>query len=59
MLSTQHLQPSLAIACCANPLPDNIVSQYGKRVIKISDHEVVKCGPDATKEEAEKQQISL
>ena len=58
MASMSHLQPSSVIACCANPLPDNIVSQYGKRVIRISDHEVVKCGPDVTKEESENQRIA-
>lgn len=39
-------------------LPSNIVSQHGKRIIKISDHQVVKWGPDVTKEEAENQKIA-
>ncbi|PYI34555.1 kinase-like protein [Aspergillus indologenus CBS 114.80] len=46
------------IAACANPLPCNVVSQHGKRVIKISDHQVVKWGPDVTEEEAENQKIA-
>ncbi|KAJ0424991.1 kinase-like protein [Aspergillus carlsbadensis] len=46
------------IACCANPLPCNIVSQYGNRIIRISDHQVVKWGPDVTKEEAENQKMA-
>ncbi|KAF3391939.1 hypothetical protein DPV78_010612 [Talaromyces pinophilus] len=58
MASEEHLQPASIIAYCANPLPHNIVSSYGKRVIKISDHEVVKWGPDVTKEEAENQRIA-
>ncbi|CAG8050980.1 unnamed protein product [Penicillium olsonii] len=46
------------IARCTNPLPENVISQYGKRVIRVSDHEVVKCGPDVTKEEADNQRIA-
>ncbi|OKP09477.1 hypothetical protein PENSUB_5173 [Penicillium subrubescens] len=38
--------------------PDNIISQYGNRIIKISDDQVVKWGPDVTKEEAENQRIA-
>lgn len=58
MLQKEDFQPASVIACCANPLPENIVSQYGKRIIKISDHEAVKWGPDVTNEEAENQQIA-
>ena len=54
----EDIQPASVIACCANPSPENIVSQYGKRIIKISDHQVVKWGPDITNEEAENQQIA-
>lgn len=43
------------IASCANPLPENVVSQYGKRIIKISDDQVVKWGLEVTREEAENQ----
>jgi aminoglycoside phosphotransferase (APT) family kinase protein len=46
------------ITSCTNPLPGNIVSQYGKRIIRISDHQVVKWGPDITKEEAENQKMA-
>lgn len=46
------------IACCANPSPENIISQHGKRIIRISDRLVVKWGPDITKEEAENQRIA-
>lgn len=58
MLQKEDFQPASVIACCANPLPENIVSQYGKRIIKISDHEAVKWSPDVTNEEAENQQIA-
>lgn len=57
MASMQH-QPASVIAYCANPSPDTVVSSYGKRVIRISNQEVVKCGPDVTKEEAENQRIA-
>lgn len=46
------------IASCANPLPGNVVSQYGTRVIRISDHHVVKWGLDVTEEEFENQRIA-
>lgn len=39
-------------------MPGNIVSQYGKRIIRISDHQVVKWGLDVTKEEAENQRMA-
>lgn len=58
MLLAEDLKPASVVACCANPLPENIVSQYGKRIIRISDHQVVKWGPDVTKEEAENQRIA-
>jgi hypothetical protein len=54
----EGLQRASVIACCANPLPGNIVSQYGKRIIRISDHQVVKWGPDVTKAEFENQRIA-
>lgn len=57
-LPEADFQPASVIAYCANPSPENIISQYGKRVIKISDHQVVKWGPGITKEEAENQQIA-
>lgn len=47
------------IASCNNPLPINIISQHGNRIIRISDDKVVKWGPDVTKEEAENQRIAL
>ncbi|KAL1881074.1 hypothetical protein Plec18167_003616 [Paecilomyces lecythidis] len=46
------------IAACANPLPENVVSQHGKRIIRISDDKVVKWGPDVTKEEAKNQELA-
>ncbi|KAJ5713789.1 kinase-like protein [Penicillium malachiteum] len=46
------------IASCADPSPCDIVSQHGKRIIKISDNKVVKWGPDITNEEAENQRIA-
>lgn len=46
------------IAACADPSPCDIVSQHGKRIIKISDNTVVKWGPDVTEEEAENQRIA-
>ncbi|KAJ5950730.1 kinase-like protein [Penicillium vulpinum] len=58
MAFPQDIQPASVIACCADPLPANIVSQYGKGVIRISNHQVVKCGPGVTKEEAENQRIA-
>ncbi|KAJ5617371.1 kinase-like protein [Penicillium hordei] len=58
MALPEDIQRASVIALCANPVPANIVSQYGKRVIKISDHEVVKWGPDITKEEADNQRIA-
>ncbi|KAJ6087772.1 hypothetical protein N7467_006686 [Penicillium canescens] len=33
-----------------------VISQYGTRVIRISDHQVVKWDPDMTKEETEPQE---
>jgi hypothetical protein len=56
MTFSQDLKASV-IAACANPLP-NIFSPHGKRIIKISDHQVVKWGPDITREEAENQRIA-
>lgn len=58
MAFPQDIQPALVIAYCADPLPANIVSQYGNGVIKISDHRVVKWGPGVTKEEAENQRMA-
>ena len=58
MTLPEDFQRASMIASCANPLPGNIVSQYGKRVIRISDHQVVKWGPDVTKEEAENQRMA-
>lgn len=58
MALPEDLHRSSVIACCANPLPDSIISQYGKRIIKISDDQVVKWGPDVTKDEAENQRIA-
>ncbi|KAJ5812927.1 kinase-like protein [Penicillium robsamsonii] len=52
------LQQASVIASCANPSPGNVVSQYGKRIIRISDHQIVKCGPDMTREEYENQRIA-
>ncbi|CAG8098493.1 unnamed protein product [Penicillium nalgiovense] len=57
MALTEDLRASV-IASCADPLPGNVVSQYGKRVIKISDHQVVKRGIGVTKEEYENQRIA-
>ncbi|KAJ5757736.1 kinase-like protein [Penicillium nucicola] len=58
MAFPEDLQRASVIASCANPLPDNIISQYGKRIIRHSDHHVVKWGPDVTKEEYENQRIA-
>ncbi|PLB48820.1 kinase-like protein [Aspergillus steynii IBT 23096] len=58
MTLPEDFHPASVIASCANPLPENIVSQYGKRIIKISDTQVVKRGPNVTKEEAENQRIA-
>lgn len=58
MAFPKDIQRASVIAYCQNPLPNNIVSQYGKRVIRISDQEVVKWGPDVTNEEAENQRIA-
>ncbi|ODM20816.1 hypothetical protein SI65_03869 [Aspergillus cristatus] len=59
MTLPEDFQQALVIACSLqNPLPGSIVSQYGKRIIKISDHHVVKWAPDVTKEEAENQRIA-
>lgn len=55
MALPKDIQQATVIAACANPLPNNIIRQYGKRVIRISDHAVVKWGLDVTKEEAENQ----
>ncbi|KGO55731.1 hypothetical protein PEX1_062240 [Penicillium expansum] len=54
----EDLQRASVIASYENPLPCNIVSQYGKRIIRISDHQVVKCGPDVTREEFDNQRIA-
>lgn len=59
MTLPEDIQPASVIARCANPLPENVVSQYGKRIIKISEHQVVKWGPDVTNEEAENQRIAF
>ncbi|QKX62405.1 uncharacterized protein TRUGW13939_09564 [Talaromyces rugulosus] len=55
MIPPEDHQRASVIASCTDPLPGNVVSQYGKRVIKISDHQVVKWGIEVTKEEAENQ----
>lgn len=54
MAPSQDFQGSV-IATCANPLPCNLVNP---RIIKTSDHRVVKWGPDVTKNEAENQRIA-
>lgn len=58
MTLPEDFQQASVIASCVNPLPGNIVSQYGKRIIRISDHAVVKWVPDVTKDEAENQRIA-
>lgn len=58
MTPPQNSRRVSVIASCANPSPDCIVSQFGKRVIRISDHQVVKWGPDVTEGEAENQRIA-
>ena len=58
MTLPEDFQQATIIACCENPLPGIIVSQYGKRIIRISDQHVVKWGPDVTKEEAEAQRTA-
>lgn len=58
MALPKDIQRASVLSRCANPLPANIVSQYGKRIIKVSDHEVVKWGPDITKEEADNQRLA-
>jgi hypothetical protein len=44
------------MATCANQQHSQVISEYGKRIIRISDHQVVKWGPDMTKEENEPQE---
>ncbi|CAI7650068.1 unnamed protein product [Penicillium bialowiezense] len=51
-------QRASVIASCEDPVPENVLSQYGRRIIKISDREVVKCGLDVTREEFENQRIA-
>lgn len=58
MTLPEDFQQAYVISCCANPSSGSIISQYGKRVIKISDRHVVKWGPNITKEEAENQRIA-
>ncbi|KAJ5919115.1 kinase-like protein [Penicillium verhagenii] len=58
MTALEDVQRASVIASCSDPLPENILSQYGNRVIKISDHQVVKWGPDVTKEEFENQRLA-
>ncbi|KAJ5544173.1 kinase-like protein [Penicillium frequentans] len=58
MAPLEDVQRALVIASCSNPVPDSILSKYGKRVIKISDCQVVKWGPDVTKEEFENQRLA-
>lgn len=58
MTLLEDFQQATIIACCENLLPGIIFSQYGKRIIRISDQHVVKWGPDVTKEEAEAQRIA-
>lgn len=58
MSRPEDSQRASVIASCANPLPGNVVSQYSKRIIRISDHQVVKCGPDVIREEFENQRIA-
>lgn len=58
MTLPEDVQPASIIACCANPSPEQVISQYRKRIIRISDHLVVKCGPDVTKKEADNQRIA-
>ena len=57
MATPKEIHQASIIAYCQNPSPENVVSRYGKRVIRISDQEVVKWGPDVTNEEAENQRI--
>lgn len=54
----EDFQRDSVIASCANPLPEKILSQYGKRIIRISDHKVVKWGPDVTQEEFNNQRLA-
>lgn len=58
MTPLQDFQSASVIASCANPSPQSIISQYGKRIIRISPHAVAKSGPDVTKEEADNQSIA-
>ncbi|KAJ5167666.1 uncharacterized protein N7482_003260 [Penicillium canariense] len=58
MTPLEDFQRASVIASCADPLPSNIVSQYGKRIIRISDHQVVKWGPDVTRVEFENQRLA-
>ncbi|KAJ5354876.1 kinase-like protein [Penicillium brevicompactum] len=58
MATPEETHQASVIAYCQNPSPENVVSQYGKRVIRISDQEVVKWGPDVTNEEVENQRIA-
>ncbi|KAJ5107241.1 kinase-like protein [Penicillium angulare] len=58
MALPETIQRASVIAACVDPSPNNVVSQYGKRVIKIPDNKVVKYGISVTKEEAENQRIA-
>lgn len=46
------------IASFTNPLPADVLDKFTNRVIKISDHHVVKRGYEVTIEEAENQRIA-
>lgn len=58
MTLPEDFQPASVITFCANTLPETIISQYGRRIIQISDHQAVKWGPDITQEEADNQRMA-
>lgn len=58
MAPLENLQRAALVASCTNPLPGNILSHYGKRIIRISDDQVVKWGPDVTREEFDNQRLA-
>jgi hypothetical protein len=50
MTLLEDLQRASVVASCANQLPGSNLSRYAKRIIRISDHQVVKWRPDVSKE---------
>lgn len=57
-MPVEDCQRASLIASCANPSPEKILSQYGKRIIRISEDQVVKWGLDVTREEYDNQRLA-